>query len=292
MTFSDPNPSEYGTAQYQPPPVQYQPVQYQPVQYQPVQYPSQPYPPQHQSAYPPAYPAAYPAGYGGLIEPSPRRSVAGLAIALRVLLIAMTVISAAGVLAWLNELRLLSAVRSDPGSVDLETARTADDLVTLTNGVRILLLIATGVVTIVWLHRARVNAGSYGGHRQRYSPGWSIGGWFIPVASLWIPYAIVVDAQLASEPTQPPAGARGGRSVLVIRAWWGMWVLGNLATLAGRGGDSNDLDSLTTHARLALAGATGWLVAGLLMMPVVSRLSAVQTRRNVQLIGGRTDRHL
>ncbi|SDI96905.1 protein of unknown function [Frankineae bacterium MT45] len=311
MTFSDPNLPDSAARQYQPaqyPPPQYGAPQYPPPPYEPVQhatqaypaqpypaqpyagqpYPGQPYPPQYASAYPAAYPPAYTSGYPvEYAAVTQRQSLAGLATALRALLVITSVVSAALVAAWLNELRLLSAIRTDPASVNIDTAKTADSFVAMVTGFRILLLIATGVVTIIWLYRARINAGSYGGHPQGRSPAWSIGGWFIPVACLWIPYTIVVDAQLASE-----QGPRGLRSVSVIRAWWAAWVLGNVASFAARGADSHDLDSLTTHAQIALASAVLWLIAGLLMMAVVSRLSAAQGARNAQLVPGRTDRLL
>ena len=49
--------------------------------------------------------------------------------------------------------------------------------------------VSAGVVFLVWWRRARVNAESFGGTAaQRRSRSWVVGGWFTPVANLWVPY--------------------------------------------------------------------------------------------------------
>jgi hypothetical protein len=71
-------------------------------------------------------------------------------------------------------------------------------------------LIGCAVVFILWLRRAYENAAA-AGMRLRHSLGYSIGGWFIPFANLWIPPQIVGDTY---------RHAMGGKGNGVIGLWW------------------------------------------------------------------------
>jgi hypothetical protein len=101
--------------------------------------------------------------------------------------------------------------RAGATEVDLLAADAFSRLVAVST---IVVMIAAGVVFLVWLWRARLNAewigeldvlrGSVDGevtpvvNLHRRSRGWVIGGWFCPVVNLWLPYQIVAD--IASGP--------------------------------------------------------------------------------------------
>ncbi|MFF0493507.1 DUF4328 domain-containing protein [Nocardia sp. NPDC004068] len=78
------------------------------------------------------------------------------------------------------------------------------------------LLVAAGIVFLMWLWRARRNAESLSAARHRLSIGWVIGAWFCPVVNFWFPYLIVADVVRASAPR--PSDEQS-RPRLVI-AWW------------------------------------------------------------------------
>ena len=61
-------------------------------------------------------------------------------------------------------------------------------------------LVATAVVFIVWMWRSAKNNELLDHIRPRYTPGWSIGGWFIPFANLVIPVRIMHDLWQGSDP--------------------------------------------------------------------------------------------
>ena len=48
------------------------------------------------------------------------------------------------------------------------------------------------VMFVVWFYRARVNAEGHG-WPQRWSPGWAIAGWLVPVVNFWFPFQIMAD---------------------------------------------------------------------------------------------------
>ncbi|MFI9815653.1 DUF4328 domain-containing protein [Saccharothrix variisporea] len=76
-------------------------------------------------------------------------------------------------------------------------------------------LIATAVVTIVWLWRVRVNAEAINPHtRHRWGRGATVWGW-LPVVNFWVPRRVVLDVVGAGVP---------GVSASVVNWWWGTWV--------------------------------------------------------------------
>lgn len=83
------------------------------------------------------------------------------------------------------------------------------------------LLLATVAVFLNWFYRARKNAG-LSAWRQRWSPGWAIGSWFLPPVLLWFPYQIMADIWRAGR----SPGLRDGPSNAVLPGlWWACWVL-------------------------------------------------------------------
>jgi Domain of unknown function (DUF4328) len=77
----------------------------------------------------------------------------------------------------------------------------------------VVLYLATGVTFIAWLYRAVQNDRALG-RSARHSPGWAIGGWFIPFANFVIPYQVVADLWRG----------RGRRRTTLT--WWLAWIVG------------------------------------------------------------------
>jgi hypothetical protein len=87
-------------------------------------------------------------------------------------------------------------------------------------------LLATVVVFIVWMWRSAQNNELLGRIRPRYTPGWSIGGWFIPIGNLWIPVRIMHDLWQGSDPeTGNNHDWRGLRRTALIGWWWGFYLV-------------------------------------------------------------------
>jgi hypothetical protein len=85
--------------------------------------------------------------------------------------------------------------------------------------VGLLLLLIIIPVFLVWLYHASRNAED-SGYPQRWSPGWAIGGWFVPVIFLWFPYQVVSDIWRAGQ-----APERRARTPWPVVAWWTCWLL-------------------------------------------------------------------
>jgi hypothetical protein len=101
------------------------------------------------------------------------------------------------------------------------------------------------VLSLMWLHQVVSNLNALG-IKHRFSPGWSVGWWFVPIASLWQPYQVVRDAWRAIR--QGPVSAPLGW-------WWAAWLAGNF--MAGVGSLASRLDLVSKG--LLLVAAVLWL---------------------------------
>jgi hypothetical protein len=119
--------------------------------------------------------------------------------------VAMAAAVTIGVLTWLvptlgGDLRTLGEL---PGPALLVTAAG-------------LIAALVGVIALMsWLYTAQSNLRVLPDARPRWSPGWALGGWFIPLANFVIPALVLYDAARNSA----PRAARRGVAALVL-TWW------------------------------------------------------------------------
>jgi hypothetical protein len=89
-------------------------------------------------------------------------------------------------------------------------------------------MLATIVVWLVWQHHATENLWARGFHDLHIRPGWAVGWWFIPFASLVMPCVAMVELDRRST----PAGTARAASPLV-GAWWGVYLGGSVVVSVG-----------------------------------------------------------
>jgi Domain of unknown function (DUF4328) len=146
-----------------------------------------------------------------------------LGTALVVLLAMEIVLMVACALALVHRIDVVNMILSGQ-VVTRSTALTADmlvrDLATVLAGVTI----ATVTVWLLWQYRAERNARALSPSDQfSFTPGWAVGWWFIPIASLWMPFQAVRELWKAS------GGAPDWQELPTWSAigwWWASWIAG------------------------------------------------------------------
>lgn len=141
-------------------------------------------------------------------------------------------------------------------------------------------LLVTAIVWLVWQHRAQKNLEGLGATRLRFTPGWAVGWWFVPLANLLKPFQTMRELWKASG---DPYGWQTRTTSPLLGWWWGLY-LGAQALIvifAGvRDEAASDADLLAADwwaiAALAvrIAAAT---VAALLLWAVVTRQADTRT---------------
>jgi hypothetical protein len=81
--------------------------------------------------------------------------------------------------------------------------------------------VAAGIAYLVWLHRVVRNIAPLTGDDPRFTPGWSVAWWFVPIFSLFRPYQVVRDAwDRLAIPDRAPGGG-------LVVAWWLAFLVSN-----------------------------------------------------------------
>ncbi|HEX5615840.1 MAG TPA: DUF4328 domain-containing protein [Acidimicrobiia bacterium] len=215
-------------------------------------------------------------------------NLGGLATALTWLFALIAVASALLAVFRFIEWSLLDDLRTDPLSVEFSDLEDSDDRINALTGVRTMLILATAVVFIVWLHAATKNLRAFGYRDLRYGPGWAIGGWFVPFANLVIPKQVVDDAWRGADPQAAPSGRPAGPVPGVFLAWWLAFLASTFLDRIGNFvGDADDADisQLQTASQLTLLAALAAALGAGLAIVVVSRMTARHRARSTALLG-------
>jgi hypothetical protein len=142
-------------------------------------------------------------------------------------------------------------------------------------GMLSLLIIAgwiyTAITFITWLYRARDNLDRRGDTGLRWRRGWTVGGWFIPLADLVIPAAVVAEVYARSR----PGAYRTWTVPRLVVGWWVAFLLGIVRFTVTSSGP----DGVVVHGAQfwnAVNGVAG-AVAAALAVRIVQHITARQS---------------
>jgi len=142
-------------------------------------------------------------------------------------------------------------------------------------------LIAAGMMFLTWLWRARVNAEHLCRAEHRWSRGWTIGSWFVPVVNLWFPRQIVDDIWRTSRPGVPADTYRvdGLELSPLVRAWWYTMLANVLVVLVLRVETRGEvtIEVLKTAAQYGTVSTLLLLVGATLLSQVIRQITQWQS---------------
>jgi hypothetical protein len=170
-------------------------------------------------------------------------------------------VSLLAAIAHLSRAGLVSDFLDNPYSVSMSEADDADANVILATGARIATNGLAFIIMIVFAWRATKNLQMSGATLKR-GPGWAIGGWFIPIGNLWIPYQVVRDTWRLA----PGADANNNQTVEAIwlAAFIGFWVSVLIGNMAPNGDSFEDLRSADYFGAAASLGLAAVFVGFIL----------------------------
>jgi hypothetical protein len=139
-------------------------------------------------------------------------------------------------------------------------------------------IVAAGIVFIVWLWLARLNAEMFCSARHRRARGWVIGAWICPIVNLWFPFMIVDDVYRASRPGNPSdlLDLRSVPGSRVLGLWWALYLGGLLLQRIAVSiwNNTDDVESIRTSGVVELMGSVvmaGAAVAIILTIRQINR---------------------
>ncbi|HWT95138.1 MAG TPA: DUF4328 domain-containing protein [Solirubrobacteraceae bacterium] len=167
--------------------------------------------------------------------------------------------------------RMLTREIEAPGTVTSDRLALSDSIVMTLASLQIALLIITAVAFLLWFRRAAANLPALGAV-PRYSPGWTVGMWFVPFVNWVLPKRAANDAWRAGTNEEPP---------LRLNLWWFAWVV---ALILGRvvNNSAEDAETLADHRALAeveIAAVAVDAAAAVLAILVIRAINRRQEQR-------------
>ena len=177
---------------------------------------------------------------------------------------------------WL-EIDLLTRAQLG-GEVTEEDAELSDNRRAAAGGLAIVIAIVTGVVFLRWTYVASRNAYSFDASGMRFTPGWAVGWYFIPLLTLWKPYQALVEVFRVSHPGFGSNWRLAPRP-RILPIWWTLWIaatfLGQaVVRLAFR---ADTIDEILLGSRLTFAAELLDVPLCLAAIQVVSTLQKWQS---------------
>ena len=141
-------------------------------------------------------------------------------------LVVMAALGAGEMISLANRIRVAGNYHS--GTATLAALHNADTFVTTMAVLWTIGLLATAALFITWQWRSAKNAELITQAQSRWTPGWSIGGWFIPFANWVIPYLCMREISQAST---RKGGVSDERSL--VPWWWAAFAGASVVRILG-----------------------------------------------------------
>ena len=190
-------------------------------------------------------------------------------------LLVLVVVEIAAVVVYVRRVGLASRMLGADRVADSELT-SSDSVMQLTGVLEVGVMAACAALFLRWLHRVVANGPALGGRELRYTPGWAVGWWFVPVLNLVRPFQVVAEAWIVS--ARDPGASLG----LLLPTWWGLSVLGVVVSrllVVRSGGDT--LLGLRTEAIIEMTASLVLIVAALLCVVMVRRLTERQELKHL-----------
>jgi hypothetical protein len=213
--------------------------------------------------------------------PARWRSLRGITTALTWLFATHIVLTALLIIGVFNHLRVLGDKEAGGLVFDTKSVNDANAFPAAMIILSGLVALAIFVLLIIWLYRAAKNNEALGRQYPRLGPGWAIGGWFIPVANLVIPFIIMDDVWRGADPSTARGDPNWRRSSTLgaIWAWLVTAVIFTIpSAIASSSGDvrADEPEKVRRDDTLRIIATVGGIVAAVFAIVVIRRIAVRQ----------------
>ncbi len=164
-------------------------------------------------------------------------------------------------------------------TVTMVEATANDSRQAAIGGIYTILFVITTILFCMWIHRVHRNLPSLGVSGLKYSPGWAVGYFFVPILSIFRPFQVTTEIWKASDPITEINDSLAWKSTPtspLIASWW---VLFLVSAFVG-----NILFRVSLQAEtLGELLAAGWLTFIMDVVDIPAAILAVLLIRNIDL---------
>lgn len=134
----------------------------------------------------------------------------------------------------------------------------------------------------IWAYRVAANVRALGADGLRFSPGWAVGWFFIPIANLFVPFSVFREIDRASQPTGfvDTEAWKSNAPGVVITLWWLAWfsqtVVGGVANVLTKRFPPQMGSSVTAGVVCDVVASLLLLGAGMCAILMIRRIDRLQ----------------
>ena len=142
--------------------------------------------------------------------------------------------------------------------------------------------IAAAVLFLIWIHRAHKNLTSLHATDLRFTPGWAVGWFFVPIMSLFRPYQVASEIHKASDPNvDAPIDGTSWKTVAtspIVGWWWAFFLISNFIGQIGARSifSGEELSDLLTSTNVYMVSDAIDIVGIIITILMVQRISQYQ----------------
>jgi hypothetical protein len=205
---------------------------------------------------------------------------ATLTYLLKGLFVVAILLDVAALASTLMEISLLQGLESG-SQITPAVAAANDARQSVIAIVRFVIFVLTAICFLCWIYRANRNARQLGATDMRFTPGWAVGWFFVPVAAFWKPYEAMKEVWQASV---DPANWQTIPRPEILPWWWACFVIGRIALSASvryKAAVHNISGYITSDVLYLLSAAIGIPAAVLAIVLVrdIARMQLSHARR-------------
>jgi len=216
-------------------------------------------------------------------DTGPFRDLGGLSAMLKGSLGVFMAVAAVSLWSGWLEIGLLQ--RAADGAFVTEAEAIANDSrQALLGGLYFLVFLITGILFLRWILLTNRNARALGATGMEFTPGWAVGWYFVPVATLWKPYQAMKEVFKASHPDYSEDWSEAPYPS-ILPLWWLFWVV---ASFVGQAVLRTTLRAETLEQLIASSWITFIsdgldLPLGVVAITVVTNLHSWQSEKHSRL---------
>ena len=200
-------------------------------------------------------------------------------------LVAYGIIAIAAMASTIAEISLLQRIESGAFVSEAEAVSNDERQATIA-GLYFFAIVAAAITFFMWIYRTSNNLAALGWQDQRFSPGWAVGCWFVPIIGLFRPYQVVNEIWKGSLPGPRPETKQAQVNLPtspLIGPWWAAWLvvgwIGNLVIRVYFSESSTVSDFIAADFVSVVADGIG-LIALALVVTLIWQITANQERRH------------
>ena len=150
---------------------------------------------------------------------------------------------------------------------------------------RLGLLMTLMIVFCCWIYRANANARALGADDMNFTPGWSVGWFFVPFMNLFKPFKVMKEIWQASSPNIKESWQVQTVSALVP-AWWALWLLSQFTGQAATrmSFNASSFDQLSNASTVMLVSDCIDIPLSIVILMIIRGIHDNQQRRHHNLM--------